>query len=60
MPSLHVPTLFAILGPLFLVLGLVRCVRAGGLHPQGRTWLLLGVIFSAVALWLHFTPRVAV
>lgn len=53
---LDVPTLFAILGPLFLVLGIVRCVRAGGLHPQGRTWLLLGVIFSAVALWLHFTP----
>jgi hypothetical protein len=56
MPALHVPTLFAILGPLFLVLGLVRCLRAGGLHPQGRTWLLLGVVFSAVAVWLHLHP----
>ncbi|MET0348978.1 MAG: hypothetical protein ABW067_04230 [Rhizobacter sp.] len=56
MPALHVPTLFAILGPLFLVLGLVRCVQARSLHPQGRTWLLVGAIFTAVAVWLHLHP----
>jgi hypothetical protein len=44
--------IFAVLGPLFLLLGAVRCAFAGGLVPQGKTWLLIGGIFSAVALWL--------
>jgi hypothetical protein len=44
--------IFAVLGPLFLLLGAVRCALAGGLVPQGKTWLLIGGIFSAVALWL--------
>ena len=47
------PVVFAVLGPLFLVLGAVRCLQAGALTPQGRTWLLLGVIFSVVAVWLR-------
>jgi hypothetical protein len=45
-------TLFAVLGPLFLLLGAVRCVAAKRLHPQGKAWLLVGTAFSAVALWL--------
>ena len=43
----------AVLGPLFLLLGLWRMLRAGGaVVPQARTWLLVGAIFSAVAIWL--------
>ena len=43
---------FAVLGPLFLLLALVSFWRAGRWAPQGRTWLLIGVIFCAVAAWL--------
>ena len=53
MPDLTVPTLFAWLGPVFLLLGAGRCVAARAWHPQGRTWLILGLIFSGVALWLR-------
>ena len=52
MPPFDTPLIFAILGPLFLVLGAGRCLAAGHLHPQGRIWLLVGAIFSAVAAWL--------
>ena len=45
--------IFAVLGPLFLLLAGVRAVTGGGLLPQARVWLLVGLIFSAVALWLH-------
>ena len=44
--------IFIVLGPLFFLLGVVRCASAGALEPQGKTWLLIGAIFSAVALWL--------
>jgi hypothetical protein len=50
--SFPVPTLFAILGSLFLLLGAWRCLSAGALVPQGRTWLIVGAIFGAVALYL--------
>jgi hypothetical protein len=56
MPDLHVPTLFALLGPAFLLLGAGRCLAARAWHPQGRTWLIVGTVFSAVALWLHLHP----
>ena len=36
----------------FLVGGGLRVVRSGGSHPQGRTWLLIGVIFAVVSVWL--------
>ena len=52
MPALDVKTVFAVLGPLFLLLAFWRVLRAGGLVPQARTWLILGAIFSAVAIWL--------
>ena len=52
MPPLDVKTVFAVLGPLFLLLALWRGLRAGALVPQARTWLILGAIFSAVAIWL--------
>ena len=52
MPALDVKTVFAVLGPLFLLLALWRALRAGWLVPQARTWSILGAIFSAVAVWL--------
>ena len=48
--------IFAVLGPIFLLLGAARFVRAGSLVPQAKTWLLIGIIFSAVAMWLWFGP----
>ena len=55
MPALDVKIVFSVVGPLFLLLAAWRTLRAGQLAPQARTWLLIGVIFSAVAawLWLH-------
>lgn len=52
MPPVTAELVFTILGPLFLLLGAWRCISAGGLVPQARTWLLVGAIFSAVAVWL--------
>jgi hypothetical protein len=34
------------------VAGALRVARDGKLHPQSRTWLLIGVIFAAVSGWL--------
>ena len=48
-------TIFTLLGPLFLLLGAGRCVAAGRLVPQGKTWLIVGLIFTAVALWLRWS-----
>ncbi len=39
------------LGVLFTVMGLAR---GGPSHPQGRTWLLIGVIFGVVSAWLFY------
>jgi hypothetical protein len=55
MPSIDVRLIFAILGPLFLLLAAWRYSRAGRLVPQARAWLIIGIIFSAVAAWLWFT-----
>jgi hypothetical protein len=44
-----------LLGPLFLLLGAGRCVAAGRLVPRGKTWLIVGLIFTAVALWLRWS-----
>ncbi len=52
MPAIDAKLVFAVLGPLFLALGAVRCLCAGRLVPQARAWLLIGAIFSAVAAWL--------
>ena len=59
MPALTAQLIFAILGPLFLLLGAWRCIRAGSLVPQARTWLIIGVIFSAVAGWLWWSQAAA-
>lgn len=46
---------FTVLGPIFLMLGTWRCISAGSLVPQARTWLLIGVIFSVVAAYLWWS-----
>ena len=55
MPAIPAHLIFAVLGPLFLLLGAWRCIRAGSLVPQARTWLILGLIFSAVAVYLGWS-----
>jgi hypothetical protein len=42
----------AVVGAVFLVMGLLRARRLGTFHPQARTWLLIAAIFGAVSLWL--------
>ena len=55
-PMIDAKIIFAILGPLFLMMAGWRTVRAGKLVPQAKTWLTIGFIFSAVAAWLWFGP----
>jgi hypothetical protein len=52
MPALDPKLIFAVLGPLFLLLAAWSFWHAGRWAPQGRTWLLIGLIFCAVAAWL--------
>lgn len=49
--------IFSALGPLFLLLAAWSFMN-GGNAPRGRTWLVLGVIFSAVAAWLWWSAGV--
>ncbi|GAB4549872.1 MAG: hypothetical protein Tsb007_00490 [Rhizobacter sp.] len=42
----------AILGPVFLLLALRDRSTAGRLTPRARAWFTIGLIFSAVAVWL--------
>ena len=46
---------FAVLGPLFLLAGAWRCLGTHRNPTQGRAWLIVGVIFSAVALYLAWS-----
>ena len=43
---------FTVLGPLFVMAGAWRCHGSARNVTQGRTWLIVGAIFSAVALYL--------
>jgi hypothetical protein len=45
--------ILALLSVAFLLAGALRLARdAGKLHPQSRTWLLIGIIFGVVSTWL--------
>jgi hypothetical protein len=57
MPALDAKLIFAVLGPVFLLMGLASLMRSGGLQPQAKTWLLVGTIFSLVAAWLWWGVR---
>ena len=59
MPSVTAQLIFAVLGPLVLLLGAWRCISAASFVPQGRTWLIIGAIFSAVAVWLWWSQAAA-
>jgi hypothetical protein len=52
MPNIDAKLIFAVLGPVFLLLGFASLIRAGRMKPQAKTWLMIGAIFSAVAAWL--------
>ena len=38
----------------FLTLALVRMAGGGPKRAQSRTWLLIGVIFGVVSVWLFY------
>ena len=46
--------ILAALSVVFLALAIMRLPRGGVVHPQSRTWLLIGVIFAAVSSWLFY------
>jgi DMSO reductase anchor subunit len=44
--------ILAVVGAIFLVMGILRATRLGASHPQARTWLLIAAILGTVSLWL--------
>jgi hypothetical protein len=47
--------ILAALSALFLALAGWRMVGgAAASHPQARTWLIIGVIFALVSVWLFY------
>lgn len=57
MPHFDAKLIFAVLGPLFLLLAAAQWWRAGKLRPSGLAWLRIGLVFSAVAGWLWWSVR---
>ena len=57
--SFSAQLVFTVLGPLFLVAGVWRCLGSDRNVVQGRTWLIVGAIFSAVALYLGWAQAAA-
>jgi len=54
-PPFSAQLVFAVLGPLFVLAGAWRCLGTDRNVIQGRTWLIVGAIFSAVALYLWWS-----
>lgn len=54
-PPFSAQLVFAVLGPLFLLAGAWRCFGPDRNSTQGRIWLIVGAIFSAVALYLGWS-----
>jgi len=47
-----------VLSVAFLAAAAMRAMRGGRVsHPQTKTWLIVGVVFAAVSLWLFSTAR---
>jgi hypothetical protein len=44
--------ILAVMAVIFLLMAGLRAWRDGRLGPAARTWLLVGLIFAAVSLWL--------
>jgi hypothetical protein len=55
MPPITAQLIFTVLGPVFLILGAWRCIGAARVVPQARAWLIVGLIFSAVAVYLWWS-----
>jgi hypothetical protein len=55
MPPIDAKLILAVLGPLFLVLAALYWQRGGAGHPKARTWVRVGLIFTAVAAWLWWS-----
>ena len=55
MPNIDAKLIFAVVGPLFLLLAAAQWWRGGKLRPSGRAWLRVGLIFGAVAGWLWWS-----
>ena len=55
LPAIEAKYFFAVLGPALLGLGALRVWGARSNRTQGRIWVLVGLIFCAVAagLWLR-------
>jgi hypothetical protein len=50
--------ILAVLSVGFLAAAAVRGLGGRGFsHPQTKTWLIVGVVFAAVSLWLFSTTR---
>ena len=50
MPTRYI---FAVLGAAFLIAAAVRLAKDGWrVVPASKTWLIIGVIFSAVSFWI--------
>jgi hypothetical protein len=48
--------IFSVLGVIFLAAAMRRITRAGNRSdPAARTWLIIGIIFTAVGTWLWLT-----
>jgi hypothetical protein len=47
--------ILVVIGAGFVAAALIRVFLGGEvLHPQTKTWLLIGVIFAAVSAWLFY------
>ena len=44
---------FGVIGPALLLVAIVQRYRHGSWTPRAEAWLHVGLIFSAVALWLY-------
>jgi hypothetical protein len=55
MPPIDAKLILAILGPLFLMLAAWHWRREGAVQPKARTWLRVGLIFTAVSAWLWWS-----
>ncbi|MBC7994489.1 MAG: hypothetical protein H7Z15_14765 [Rhizobacter sp.] len=44
--------IFAIAGPALIAIAALRWARRGQADPRCRAWLIVGGIFTSVALWI--------
>jgi hypothetical protein len=53
--GMHAKYILTALAAVFLSAAVFRLLSPGdAAHPQARTWLLIGMIFSVVSAWLFY------